>query len=91
MYTCTTYLLHEIFLGSCRSAGFVDCCHGGDCQGIPRNCFCDVSCYIMNDCCDDLPLICEGNLKQLRANQSCGTIFNHNYTLKILAKLTLNK
>ena len=47
-------------LGSCRRAGYTDCCEGGACEGVPGGCFCDPFCSDFDDCCEDLEEICPG-------------------------------
>ncbi len=49
-------------LGSCKAAGYTECCNveetGTPCAGYPQDCFCDPSCKQFNDCCPDLDQIC---------------------------------
>ena len=43
-------------------AGYTECCsdQGGDCVGSdPFDCYCDVFCYYLDDCCTDVDQICE--------------------------------
>lgn len=50
-----------ISTGSCVDSGFTGCCTGEKCEVVvetsPLSCYCDSSCYIYNDCCDDIVLI----------------------------------
>ena len=47
--------------GSCRVAGYTDCCEDGDCSAEGRvggTCHCDTHCHGFRDCCTDIDTIC---------------------------------
>ena len=49
--------------GSCRLAGYEECCTGISCLGAPMSsppCFCDAFCVFFGDCCYDASHICFG-------------------------------
>ena len=40
-------------------AGFTSqCCNGSSCRGSPANCYCDMDCFLFDDCCGDVPQSC---------------------------------
>ena len=47
-------------VGPCTAAGFIGCCVD-DCDVSipipPFSCYCDVFCYSVNDCCEDIASI----------------------------------
>ena len=51
-----------MMIGSCRAAGYETCCTDGACIGEPSSalCYCDETCEIFQDCCDDYYEICRG-------------------------------
>ena len=41
------------------SAGYESCCVSSDpCVGEPQDCYCDVDCFLLGDCCRDIDQIC---------------------------------
>ena len=44
--------------GSCVDAGFTGCCTNNDCEvfspTFASSCYCDVLCYVFDDCCEDI-------------------------------------
>ena len=57
-------------IGSCRAAGYETCCTDGVCIGEPSSalCFCDETCEIFQDCCNDYYEICGGECAQSERN-----------------------
>ena len=50
-------------IGSCRNAGFTECCTTGSCVGTPVGdvpCYCDFICVFFGDCCFDADATCHG-------------------------------
>ena len=45
-------------IGSCFAAGYDTCCVGDTCLGDPQDCYCDVDCFIFDDCCADVDEVC---------------------------------
>lgn len=43
---------------NCREAGWTRCCRKGDCLAPASQCFCDISCHMFGDCCDDITITC---------------------------------
>ena len=45
--------------GSCREAGYTECCTDIICAGQPvADCYCDAGCRTFGDCCDDIDETC---------------------------------
>ena len=44
-------------IGSCGLASFTGCCNASieeDCFGATGDCYCDESCYLFGNCCEDI-------------------------------------
>ena len=51
----------DIYIGSCVEAGYTGCCAdpSANCSGSdPYDCYCDVFCYNLEDCCSDIEETC---------------------------------
>ena len=51
-----TILLTAKYSGSCKAAGYKKCCTATaleSCLGKPPSCYCDKSCHLLKDCCND--------------------------------------
>ena len=44
--------------GTCGDADITECCEGDFCLGEPDDCYCDVDCYFLADCCQDINDVC---------------------------------
>ena len=56
-------LIALCYTGSCRLAGYEECCTGFSCLGAPVSsppCFCDAFCVFFGDCCYDASHTCLG-------------------------------
>ena len=63
---------------SCVDAGFTECCvrdESQTCQ-LESGCFCDRSCYSMDQCCDDISVVCQpGTFSWLVSNMDSMSVF----------------
>ena len=45
--------------GSCVLAGYTECCNDSVCLGQPvEDCYCDPTCHVFGDCCEDINATC---------------------------------
>ena len=59
MVCCSCYNeCHSMISGSCAAANYTECCTNGSCLGEPQQCYCDVQCRQVGDCCYDQQDIC---------------------------------
>jgi hypothetical protein len=50
--------------GSCREAGYTECCNDG-CFARPYFCSCDPVCELYHDCCEDIYELCDPAVGEL--------------------------